>query len=419
MSLGSRLLRFFLSDVIWVIAGQLVALFVGLASLKIYTSIFSAEQYAYLALFMATSGWIWLGLYQALNQAVFRFGSTAKSPAQKQIFLEIWQQQHRLLSIICLIMSGLVCAISTGMRQWDYFFLILAATVLGMVSGQIHGYVSYYLSLRLRRPVTWIQSMDGISRLMGGLACYAMFEKTALSVAIGIAIGAAFLLWIIKKSTSIPRYPSKILVINVSDSRVIEFKRYMYKMFFLMVLNACIINLDKWLILPLIGSTSLGIYAIIQTLAITTTTVMYSVFEMLFFPLIFKAQNVRLRRQQMRMMIISFTTVLLVVGTVCWLWGHWILLWLANEQTSAYSELFTLLVAGSGIFQMARLMMAEAQFANMPHRHWPSYLVFVLIFVAWSLLMLEPGSLLQVGQGFTIAAIGFWISTIFINKHQL
>jgi uncharacterized membrane protein YjjP (DUF1212 family) len=92
------------------------------------------------------------------------------------------------------------------------------------------------------------------------------------------------------------------------------------------------------------------------------------------------------------------------------------LLWLTNPEAASHADLLTLLVAGSGIFQMARLLMAEAQLANMPHRYWPAYLIFVVTFSLWSLRVLQEGSLLQAGQGFLLSALLFLLSTAIISR---
>lgn len=416
MNLGKRLIRFFLSDVSWVIAGQLAALCVGLISLKIYTHIFNSEQYAYFALFMATSGWIWLGLYQPLNQAVFRFGSTEQLSNQQQAFFSIWQRVTQRLTVVCLLISSLFCTVSAAIGQWRYFFLILAATGLGMVSGQLHAYVSYYLSQRMRRPVAWIQSLDGTCRLAGGLAGFALFTNEALATMMGVTLGAFLLLIAVKKLAKLPFKRKPDFVADSPTGLPIDFKHYTYKMFVLMLLNACALHLDKWLLLPLIGTQNLGIYAIVQTLAITATTVMYGVFEMLFFPLIFGAQAALIRRRYMRAMTTTFGIALVLVVTGCGLWGHMPLLWLTNPEAASHADLLTLLVAGSGIFQMARLLMAEAQLANMPHRYWPAYLIFTVTFSLWSLWVLQEGRLLQAGQGFLLSALLFLLSTAIISQ---
>ena len=416
MSLRHRLFQFFLSDAIWVVGGQLAALCIGLASLKIYTQLFDAEHYAYLALFTAISGWTWLGLYQPLNQAVFRFFPVAQQRGNTQPFFDVWRRNRQRLFTLCLLLGAAICALTAAMSQWRYMLLVMAAIALGVVSGQLHGYVSYYLSQRLRRPVALIQSLDGICRLAGGLAGFALLRGSELATLAGIVIGASLLLLGVQKASPLQGTSKGQAADAIADPLPADFQQYMGKMFVLMLLNASVMNLDKWLMLPLLGAHSLGIYAIVQTLAMTASTVMYGVFEMLFFPLIFNQPSASRRQRYTRLMSASFALALTLAVSASWLGGSQILQLLTNEQAAEEGSLLAMLVAGCGLFQLARLTMVEALYRNAPQRYWPAYTAFILTFALWSLLFLQEGAVIQAGQGFLVSSCVFLICSFAIGR---
>lgn len=189
MSQLSRLFRFIRTDVIWVATGQVVSLLVGLLSLKIYTNLFSADQYAYIALMMAMAAWIWTGLYQPLNQTIFRFYPLAIEQGWQDYFIPlVLSYEKKLVSVLLFSLGGALLFAYQTEQNLSFHLLIILSVGMGITYGCVHGLVSFLMAQRKRKPITVLQSFDGLFRLLGGLLAYYYFSQTVYATATGMTI---------------------------------------------------------------------------------------------------------------------------------------------------------------------------------------------------------------------------------------
>jgi O-antigen/teichoic acid export membrane protein len=418
----SRLFRFIRTDVIWVATGQLVALIVGLLSLKIFTNLFAAEQYAYIALMMAFSAWIWTGIYQPLNQTIFRFYPLAVEQGWQDRFLPLVLGYENKIVIGLAILLGTILLYGYQVDKGSSFYLlILLSVVMGISYGCVHGVVSFFLAQRRRKPVTALQSFDGLFRLLGGLLAYYFFSQTEYAVATGMAIAGVVLFALVMHL-----FWKKVLFKKLTQDQINrdgykqEFLSYFRKMFVVMILNASIIHLDKWLLFVLIGSEGLGKYAIIYLLAMTIMSVIYFFFEMLGFPIIFNQKSVQLRKQFLRMLLFSYTLSVGAITFVVYKFGESILLFFTTQYVASEYQTFSLLVVACGLLNFGRILMVHGQIEKEPHMYWPAYLVLLCVFVGWCLLFVKPGQEgFMAAQGFVFGTMIFVGITALLNFKKL
>lgn len=417
-----KLISFLRTDIIWVATGQFIALLVGLISLKIFTHFFTAEQYAYLALLTASSAWIWMGIYQPLNQTLFRFYPVAEKQGwQIQFAAIVFNYQRKLIALVL----GLL-ALALLMANWfnqalDFQLLITLAVIMGISYGYVHGIISFYLSQRKRKPVTIIQSFDGLFRLAGGLIGYYYFSQSEYVTAVGMVTAGVVFLILILKYIDLSELRSDIATIRtIQDEYSDMFNQYFKKIFLIMLLNASVIHLDKWLLLLLIGYEGLGSYAVIYFLAMTFASVLYFFFEMLGFPIIFKQETRQQRRRSLLLLVTAYSVVLIGIVSIVFLAGRSILVFLTTEHIAAEYESFTLLIAACGLLNLGRLLMVEGQVAKQPSRYWPAYLILLVCFIIWCLLFVNPASGgLAAALGFLIATVMFVVVTVLLNRKSI
>lgn len=417
MSKLSRLVYFFRTDVIWVAIGQLVTLVVGLLSLKIYTNLFSTAQYAYIALMMAMAAWVWTGVYQPLNQTILRFFPLAESEGWKDSFLPYVFSIEKKLALIVLFISGTLLSYFYSVDKEPSFLLLVSLSAcMGIVYGGVHGLISFFLAQRKRREVAFLQSTDSLLRLSGGVIAFYYFSNTEYATATGIVFGGVlyFLLAILifRKSLAFKSNTSQLKDLT---NKLEGFNRYFKKMVLIMLLNASVINLDKWLLFYLIGGDGFGKYAAIYVLAIAMTSILYLFFEMLGFPLIFK-QTVPAYRQKildllLLFYILSLTIIVLLVDN----FGEILLLFLTTPNIATEKETFTLLVLACGFLNLGRLLMVQGLAQKEPGKYWSAYLILLITFVSWCLLFVRSGESYIAAKGFELGAVCFVITIIFVN----
>jgi O-antigen/teichoic acid export membrane protein len=419
----SRLFRFIRTDVIWVASGQLMALIVGLLSLKIFTNLFSAEQYAYIALMMALSAWIWTGVYQPLNQTIFRFYPLAMKHDWQDYFISLVLEYEKKIVSALVVLLGISLLIAYVVdKERSFLLLIILSVVMGISYGCVHGAVSFFLAQRKRKPVTVLQSFDGLFRLVGGLTAYYCFSQTEYATATGMALaGTVFFALVMHYVWR--RVPfSKVTPHQLkTPSHEQDFLSYFKKMFVVMFLNASIIHLDKWLLFILIGDDALGKYAIIYLLAMTVTTVVYFFFEMLGFPIIFNQASSERRKRYLIALLIGYFLSLSLVTAISYNFGEMILLFFTTQYVATEYEVFTLLIMACGLLNFGRILMVQGQVDKEPHVYWPAYLVLLCFFVTWCLLFVgqDQGGGLMAAQGFVIGTVIFVGITALLNLKKI
>jgi len=417
----SQLTRFIRTDVLWVITGQFIALIVGLLSLKIFTTLFSAQEYAFIALMMALSGWIWTGLYLPLNQTIFRFYSLSLEQGwQNTFFSYIWHYEKRVAALVAgialvLLMYGLVTS-----QADSFLWLVILSSVLGVMYGVIHGSVSFFVAQRRRKPITLIQSCDGAMRLAGGLIAFYWVSQSVFVTATGmVAAGIVVFIvvvWFLMKQISVDG-DAEIPLRSKENQHA--FSSYFKKMGGVMMLNASIIHLDKWLLLPLLGAEGLGQYAAVYLLAMTITAIMYAFFEMLAFPLILNQSSEKRRQKYQRLTTLSYTVCLVLIVSIIHLFGYELLLFLTTDYVANQYETFTLLVLACGLLNLGRVTMVQGQVDLQPHKYWPAYLVLLCFFISWCLLFVGVDGGTIAAQGYVYGTLLFVVITAMLNKRKV
>jgi len=420
-SLILRLINFVRKDLLWVLSGQMIALLVGLVNLKVLTNLFDAKQYAYIALMMALSAWIWSGIYQPLNQTIFRFYSLAKEQAWQPVFFESIKRHEKKLIFIILFLSVIIACYGVLMNQpLNFFLLIFLSIIMGIVYGRLHGIVSLFMAQRYRKPVTFIQSFDGMFRLVGGLIAFYWVDQTEYVTATGMVIAGGLFLIVVKVivGESVQFDSETQLRLERADKMKYtkEFEQYFKSSFVILLLNATVTHLDKWLLVVLMGHEHLGKYAIVYLLAMTIMSVVYFFFEMLGFPIIFNEKcNIR-RKSILRTLLFNYSLCVMSIVTVSYYHGQSVLLFFTNHYVAGDYIVFTLLMTACGLLNFGRILMVEGQVEKQPNRYWPSYIGLLVFFVMWCAAFVTPetGSY-NAAMGLVFATVIFIVTTVLLN----
>lgn len=416
----SSYLSFLRTDVVWVAAGQFCAATTGLISLKILTNLFNAEQYAYIALMMALASWIWMGIYQPLNQTLFRYYSIAtKDDWLPQFCRQIIQYEKKIALSIVTCMALFLLAGYYKDYEYGFILLVLISGAFGIIYGCVHGLLYCFLAQRKRRPVTFIQATEGAVRLACGLLAFYLFSKDQYTIIVGFLCGGGIVLISILAlfKDDIGFSTLNGIQLPLYDQRV-AISKYFRQTLLLTALNASVIYLDKWFLFYLIGDESLGKYAVIFTLAFTVTSMLYAFFEMVGFPIIFKEQSVIIRKKLIKILLFAYFLANALLAVVVFLFGETILLFLSSQYVAMEHSFFWVLIVACGLLHFGRILMIEGQISVEPGKYWPAYLNLLVVFVGWCLLFVESGSGKDVANGFLFASIIFVLHITYLNGNR-
>lgn len=415
-----KIFRFILSDFAWVALGQGIAMVFGLLSLKVYTNLFSEAEYASIALMMALAGWISTALYQPLNQTIFRFRSLSKTSGWEAALYHYVKHYHQQLTsilvvaILVLLVLGHLVDVSQSL-----LIVVLLGSLLGMSYGVVHGLVSTFMADRNRKAVAFIQGVDGPIRLAGGLLIYFIFVSSVEAASFGIVLaGCVFLVFLVWRYSALFNDVLRAKKNAEQAEHRSELSRYQKKMSVVMFLNASVTNMDKWLLLLLLGVKGLGIYAALYFLAMAITSVMYVFFEMLGFPLIINQTSTDLRRRYQRYLMMAFVFSLLLVLGFAGLFGHQILSFLTTDSIASYNDTFVYLLAACGLINLGRITMVEGQVEKQPHKYWPAYAALLVFFSTWCLALVSGDDVAFAAVGLAIGSLLFVVIVSLLNRQN-
>jgi hypothetical protein len=171
----------------------------------------------------------------------------------------------------------------------------------------------------------------------------------------------------------------------------------------------------KWFLFYLIGDAALGKYAVIFTLAITVTSMLYAFFEMVCFPVIFKQQSEVLRSRMIKALMVAYLLANGLLATIVFWFGKTILLFLSSEYVASEYSFFWVLIIACGLLNFGRILMIKGQLAVEPGKYWSAYLSLLVFFVCWCLLFVDPGGGKDVAHGFLYGTIIFVLQIAILN----
>jgi hypothetical protein len=401
-----------------------MAMTLGFVSLKIFTNLLEPDKYAFIALMMSLGAWIWTGVYQPINQGVLRFYSEAERCGWRDwLVSEVLSTEVKFLKILSTVLIITIVILYVLDDNFNLMLLISFSTFLGVSYGVTHGFISLFLSVRKRKHVAFIQSMDGLLRLSFAVVFFYVFSKSELALASGVVMGGlclvALLILLFRKAL---HSHSQIRSDGQLQSRPKEislYKSYTRQMLGVMTLNASVLNLDKWLLFLIFGTVVTGKYAALFVPAVAMAALIYFFFEMVSFPIIFQAKS-----QELRSRVLSMTTfayVLIYVAVIVFLifWGEQLLALLTTAQIARESDAFILLVLACGLINLGRLMMAVGLHINQPSKYNKAYVLMLLFFVTWCSVSSSAGDLDAISMGYLMSAALFSLTVAAINKSLL
>lgn len=413
----------------WVIAGQTSAAVAALASMKVLTTMLGPEAYGQLAIGLTIAGALHLFLYGPIEQTIFRFASLAVERGQLRTCLAAVNSAHRFIAVGLGTTAAVAGATLWATGRHDWAWLVLLSTLLGLAIGAGASAASGLTAWRERRVVAMHQATDAWLRLLLALLMIGLAGASHFSALSGILLAAS----LVAASQVVRALRQARLRVDaeraapVTDPRDARAEMRAYALPFVAFAAFASIGAyaDRWLLLALLDSAAVGIYAALLQLATAPVALFVAITNQLVVPMIFsragKARSgaeTRGAQRLARLLLWWYVAALSGAVLAAYLLAPLLVSLFTNATFAAASGLLWVLVLGAALFAVAQAMVLSGLAAVRPAIYIVPKVVHAagLVLCAWLLI---PRFGLPGLAWATVAAACLYITSVHLTNRTL
>jgi len=418
---GGRVAR---AELLWVLAGQLLTLLLGIATLKVLTYLLGPEDYGRFALGLTLAGTLNLFIYGPIGHAVVRYfhicSSRGTSADLERLITTLLRWSAAGIFLLGIIATAWV---SAG-AQTGWGVLLILALGYGVTSGTLSVYLADLNTRRKRRTYALLQSADALLRLAGAVIfAIAVGAKGGAAMA-GFLLGSLASLLIARTLQKSPASAAS------SGSRELfragalgrEFGNYAFSITLFAIPAIFASYGDRWIIQQTLTAAQVGIYVALAQIANAPANLMLAVFSQTINPIIFQRagdslsiESMRDSRRQLYRALLLLAALLALMTGVSYVYGEWIVAILTSADFVPHAGLLWVLVLAAAIFQIAQALAAEAFLYNRPLLLFSPKMAHAVVFLGISLWLVSGRQLEGVAIAAVVAALAYLPLVLAVN----
>lgn len=399
------------SELLWIVAGQVLTLLLGMLTLKLLTYLLGPEEYGRFALGLTVAGTLNLFVYGPLSHAVARYFHICANRGSLE-------ELNRLVKLLLqgIALSVLVVSIAVAMLAYTWTaadfgwgLLILAALGYGVAGGTLSVWLADLNTRRERRSYAVLQSADALLRLTGSVVLVLLVGVMGSAAMLGFLLGAIaslMLTWWVRKAPPAGTQSHRKLFGKDTLSR--EFGAYASSISLFAIPAIFASYGDRWIIQQLLTDAHVGIYVALAQIANAPANLILAVFSQTINPILFQragdttsGESMRDSRQILYRAMLLLIGLLALMTVVSYVFGEWIVITLTSPDFAPYARLLWVLVLSAAIFQVAQALAAEAFLFNRPVLLFIPKMLHAVVFLGLSLWLVGSRQL----EGVAIAAV--------------
>ncbi|MCX7171597.1 MAG: oligosaccharide flippase family protein, partial [Proteobacteria bacterium] len=320
------------SELLWIVAGQVLTLLLGMLTLKLLTYLLGPQEYGRFALGLTVAGTLNLFIYGPLGHAVARYFHIC---ANRGNLDELDRLARFLLQAIALGMLALGIAAAMLAYAWTaadfgWGMLMLAALGYGVASGTLSVWLADLNTRRERRSYAVLQSTDALLRLAASAGLVLIVGMMGSAAMSGFLLGAfASLLltgWVRKAPPAVPQSHGELFE---KDSLGREFGAYASSISLFAIPAIFASYGDRWIIQQILTDGHVGIYVALAQIANAPANLILAVFSQTINPILFQHagdassnESVRNSRQMLYRALVLLIGLLTLMTVVSYVFGE-------------------------------------------------------------------------------------------------
>ena len=362
---------------LWVAIGQIVAASAAIAGVKILTSLLSISAYGELALATTIVGGINMFVFGPFSQAVMRFYSIAAERGHTNAYFGVvcrLAMQACLLLFIATVLAGLAVRLLLGSGFWLSW--LIAAAAFGLTAGLLSVPLAIFAAMRDRRAVVLLQGGDPWLRVLLALLLVTSIGADSRLVVVGYALGSLTMFGAALAMIG-TRFPARIKSIWPDSPKDHKLHKELIAYGLPFVGFAAFASIsqfsDRWILQNALGADDVGMYAVLQQIAVLPPTILYGVMSNFFVPIVFArvGDDADGRRLSAARRIIGLAS-LLYIATILFgaliiaVWGDQLVALLSTNAYSGQTTTLLVLYFAAAIFMLGQFLALIGLAKNRP-----------------------------------------------------
>lgn len=405
------------TEVLWVVAGQVLSFVATLVSVKVLTKILPADAYGELALALSIAGIINLFLYGPLSQAVLRYYAISVERQQLWPYIGVVRKLGMLVSFILIgvaLLATLIVWLAAG-NFWSTWIGI--AFIFGLISGLFSLPLTILSAMRDRRAVALLQIIDAWARVAFSVLFLSVFGPDSRAALGGYVFGG---LIVLVASLRIAKYRLSFdadqTKLGNSNHQIVvqEIVKFALPFIGFAAFASASQFGDRWILQGVMGASEVGLYAVLLQIASMPSISLYSLMSSVLAPIIFvrvgddpKGSRLQSVRRLIVVSSVGYFVLILMGAVFLAFWADELIMLVSTVEYSGHAATFLVLYFSSAIFMLGQFLALVGLAKNNPKE-------ILLPKCVQGVLALVIGGFLVSSQGaFGVALASFFASAVY------
>ncbi len=397
----------------WVLAGQVGALAMGLAGVKIFSTFLGPAEYGRLALAGTIILLITTNFFGALGQGLTRFWSVFRArPALRRFYRTA--DGYGLYSTLASIALTALIAVPVMMRDGSrWWWLVLASLAGGIASGWLSLRNAVFCAARMRRTSAVAQAGEAAARLAVGVLFLALFGRTAWAVTAAYAVGSLAVLLLVDALS----YRSMVSGAEgepAEDGRALRGQDARDMLNFSLpfvawgIFNWMHLSCDRWSLQAYLGPQTVGEFAVVSQLAVFPLAFGSGILANLVTPVAFSragdladVRGIRGAFRALHAMTCAYLAGAALMVVLYALAGDRLILAVSSRRFLRFAPLLPWLTGGWALFYLGQVLTSYGMIRQASHRYIMPKVISALAAVGGTFLLVP-----RMGATGVVAGIG-------------
>ena len=417
------------NEIIWVMFGQSLFFLGAAGSIKILTNLMGPTGYGELALGLSLAGMVTTFFFGPIGQAVVRFFSAYQEDNELGFYFYLLKKGHLLIVVVllcCTILTGSIVYVLSG---YEWAILIIMALLFSIVNGVNNSLTSLQNAMRQRKVAALHQGGEAVFRPLFALCVISLLGNSGASAITGFLLLSIFIVlsrtkFIQNNKNVQSNWRGKRPPPNILKSRMRGFFSYASPFMAISIFVALSTYSDRWILLALLGSHEVGIYASIYQIASAPILFLSNILFQLAIPVIFERAGTLTSNNQikdslrlLRYLILSSSALMIIVFSLGSYFSKIFVEILSTPEFSEYHGMLWVIMLGCYFFTMGQILFVKAQIFKKPKVILPTWIIKTISFFVMAIILIKKIGVSGAAFAYCLSSLMFLLSVFFTCKN--
>lgn len=414
------------SELLWVIAGQTLNVFLGFTIIKILSRM-GTEGYGTYALILTFSALIGLIFYGPLQQGFIRFYYVYAAEGLAKIYTTLLFK-NLLISFLFFLSITIIISLSPGLFAIPFSMLFIISAGAFIIFSKLSEMFNSFLNLlRKRKENTILQTLERLFSI--ALLLFLLNAKELIIAEVILVLLITAILFAVLKLIIFKKFlPDEgIPVSEILTKKKLEMNKitlgYILPFLIWGISGWLQSNGERWIINGFLSVSDVGVYAIMMSLVNALVSVPNNMIAEFATPIIFQQYSDLKNSVKIKTgfcYISTITVVLLILSVfsaaITFFFGKTFIELISSKSYSGYWHLLPFFCLGTGLYLTGQAQAYLGMALNLPQRYLLPKILIGVFSIAFNFLFINMFGITGVAYTIMITGLFYLLHISFINK---